>query len=154
MPEYSRDEAKLRDALRLIAATPGYDGVAKKLAVLAFRGRIRFHHSLEDRAHAGLLGTITLGPEALESGVLSLAQTLVHEHFHLRQNPFLKTVSFWGGVVSRTPVMRRYERPAYRAAFDFLETVKAAFPHLAEEARAEQTAIQQVFAACFGGELL
>jgi hypothetical protein len=48
----------------------------------------------------------------------------VHEANHLRQNPLLKTVSFWGGVVTRTPGMRRYEQPAYQAAVDFLEAVK------------------------------
>ena len=75
----------------------------------------------------------------------------MHEHFHLRrQNPLLKTLSFWSGVASRTHVMKRYEQPAYQAAHDFLEAVKQAHPTLAAEAEAEQVAIRGVFAINFG----
>lgn len=109
--------------------------------------------ALQDRAQAGLLGTITLGPEAAEASPVSLAQTLVHEHHHLHQNLLLKTLSFWLGILTRTPVMRRYEQPAYQAAVDFLEAVKRTHPRLAGEAQAEQVAIRQVFAADFGGTL-
>jgi hypothetical protein len=146
--------AAFHEALRLIRTTPGYAEVGVDLAQLASEQRIRVNPTLDDRAHAGLLGTITLGPEAAESGALSLAQTLVHEYFHLRrQNPFLKTASFWTGVATRTPVMMRYEKPAYQAAHDFLEAAKKAHPQLAEEAEAEQSAIRQVFASGFGGTL-
>lgn len=56
-------------------------------------------------------------------------------------------------MVSRTPVMRRYEQPAYQAALDFLQAVKGAHPHLAEEAAGEQAAVRQVFEIGFGGTL-
>ena len=143
----------LPEALHLIRSTPGYTEVGVHLAQLASRGRIKVDLDLPDRARAGLLGTITLGPEAAESSVVSLAQTLVHEHYHGCQNPFLKTVSFWSGIVTRTPVMRRYEQPAYQAAVDFLEAVKQGHPHLTQEAVWEQEAVRQVFAADFGAAL-
>lgn len=142
--------AALHQAIGLIRLTPGYTEAGVHLAQLASEGRIKVNLDLEDRAQASLLGTITLGPEAIEASMVSLAQTLVHEHFHLRQNPLLKTVSFWSGVVTRTPVMRRYEQPAYQAAIDFLEAVRQTHPHLALEAQAEQAAIRQVFALDFG----
>lgn len=152
--QHSLPASAIEEALDIIAATPGYRSVAGKLRRLAARGRIYFHAGLEDRARAGLAKTITLGPEAMESHPLSLAQTLVHEHYHLHQNPFLKTVSFWSGVATRTPVMRRYERPAYRAADEFLEAVKKSQPSLAAIARAEQEAIRRVFAQSYGGDLM
>ena len=142
-----------QQAIRLIQSTPGYAQIGVALAQTASENRIRLDPNLEDRAQAGLLGTITLGPEAVESSALSLAQTLVHEYFHLRQHPLLKTVSFWSGVLSRTPVMKRYEQPAYQSAVDFLEAVKRKHPHLAEEAESEQAAIRQVFLIGFGGVL-
>jgi hypothetical protein len=141
--------ATLHESIQLIRSTPGYTGVGVHLTQLASQGRIRVNLDLPDRAQAGLLGTITLGPEAAEADVVSLAQTLVHEAHHLRQNPLLKTASFWRGIVTRTPLMRRYEQPAYQAAIDFLEAVKRAHPHLAEEAAQEQAAVRQVFAADF-----
>ena len=143
----------IEEALQIIRTTPGYEETAKRLAKLAGNGRIRESPAIEDRAQAGLLGSITLGPEAVESTPLSLAQTLVHEHYHLRQNPFLKTVSFWSGVFTRTPVMRRYEQPAYQAAVDFLEAVKSAHPDLAEEAGQEQRAVRHVFERDYDGIL-
>jgi hypothetical protein len=146
--------AALDAALHLIRATPGYIEVAVDLAQLASEGGLRVHHGLQDRAHAGLLGTITLGPEAAQASPLSLAETLIHEHYHLRhQHPLQKTVSFWTGVLSHTPVMRRYEQPAYQAALDFLAAVKLAHPHLAQEAAAEQDAVRQVFSLSYGGAL-
>jgi hypothetical protein len=145
----------LQEALRIIRVTPGYAKVAIELAQWASDNRILIDPNIEDRAHAGLLGTLTLGLEAVQGSPLSLAQTLVHEHFHLRlQNPFLKTVSFWSGVARGAHVMRRYEQPAYQAAHDFLQVVKEASPGLAIEAEAEQRAIRQVFAAEFGAELV
>lgn len=142
--------ATFPEALHLIQTTPGYTEIGVRLAQLASEGRIRLDMELEDRAQAGLLGTITLGPEAAEASPLSLAQTLVHEDHHLRQNPLLKTASFWSGILTRTPVMRRYEQPAYQVAIDFLEAAKQAHPHLADAAQREQNAVRQVFAADFG----
>lgn len=142
----------ITEALNIIGATPGYQQVAGELRLLAGRGRIRFQPGLPDRAQTGLTRIILLGHEVLASPPLSQAQTLVHEHFHLHQNPFLKTVSFWSGVATRTPVMRRYELPAYRAAYDFLEAVKTAQPNLAALAGSEQEAIRQVFAQGYGGD--
>lgn len=147
--------SEIEAALRLIRATPGYIEVAVDLAQMASENLIRLDPTLEDRAHAGLLGTLTLGPQAAEGSPLSLAQTLVHEHFHLYgQSPWLKTLSFWIGVGTGTHVMRRYERPAYLAAHEFLEVVKRAHPNMNAEAQAEQRAIRQVFEASFGGALL
>jgi hypothetical protein len=129
--------------------------VGVELAQMASENQIRVNPDMEDRAQAGLLGIMTLGPEATEGSPLSLAQTLVHEHFHMRrQNPLLKSLSFWSGVVSRTNVMKRYEQPAYQAAYDFLEAVKQAHPSMAKEIEAEQSAISQVFAIEYGGPLM
>ena len=143
----------LQAALRLVGSTPGYVEVGVALAQLSCDNRIRFDPNLPDRAQTALTGVITLGPEAAESSPLSLAQTLVHEHFHLKQNPLMKTVSFWSGVATKTNVMKRYEEPAYQAACDFLEAVKKAHPLLAAEAEDEQAAIRQVFAEGFDGDL-
>jgi len=144
----------LSEALRLIRTTRGYAEIAVDLAQLASENRIRFNAGMEDRAQAGLLGTITLGPEAAEASALSLAQTLVHEHFHLRrQNPLQKTVSFWSGTFSRTPVMLRFEQPAYQAAVDFLRAVAASHPDLAGEAQNEQDEIRGAFQNDFGASL-
>lgn len=143
----------LDEALRLIRTTPGYIKIGVELAQRAADNRIIFNRVLEDRAQTSLTGVIALGPEAVQSSPLSLAQTLVHEHFHLHQNPLQKTTSFWLGAISRTATMRRYEQPAYQAAIDFLETVKRAHPHLRAEAENEQAAVRQVFAGNFGGAL-
>lgn len=154
MTSPSLQQALLQEALQIVRATPGYAAVSVELAQLAEEGKIDSDPNLEDRAEARLFGTLLLGPEAMHASPLSLAQTLVHEHFHLRrQNPFLKTLSFWRGVVTGTPVMRRYEQPAYQAAHDFLEAVKRSRPDLAGEVEFEQRAIRQVFASAFGGTL-
>ena len=145
--------AALPAALRLIGATPGYEEVGRFLAKLWAQNRIRLDWKTEDRARASLLGTITLGPEAVASSALSLAQTLVHEAHHLHQNPLLKTVSFWSGIATRTPIMRRYERPAYQAALNFLAAVRQSHPHLAAEVEHEQSAIRQVFATVYDSAL-
>lgn len=143
-------ETRIAAAVALIAATPGYEAVAQDLVRLLQRQRIRFVPALIDRAHAGLTGTIHLGPEPLAGSVLSLAETLVHEHFHLRrQSHFAKTVSFWTGIFTRTPVMARYERPAYDAALRFLQAAAHAHPDLAEEAAAEAHAVRATFEACY-----
>jgi hypothetical protein len=146
--------AALSDAIHVVRTTPGYNNTGDDLLQLDWAGRIRVDMELEDRAQATLRGIILLGPEAVEASPLSLAQTLVHEHFHLRrQHPLHKTLSFWRGVFSGTPPMRRYEEPAYQAAIDFLEAVKQTHSHLIPEANAEQAAVQQVFQTGFGGKL-
>ncbi len=143
-------QAQISAAIDLIAATPCYEAVAHDLARLLQRQRIHFAPTLADRAHAGLTGRIHLGPEPLAGSVLSLAETLVHEHFHLRrQSHFAKTTSFWAGVFTRTPVMARYERPAYDAALRFLHALAQAHPALAEEAAAEAYAVKSTFDACY-----
>lgn len=146
----SAESQNIQQALRLIQSTPGYVEMGVRLAQLASEGHIRVDMNLPDRAQTSLRGIITLGAEAAQSSALSLAQTLVHEYHHLHQNPLLKTASFWAGFLTRTPVMRRYEQPAYQAAIDFLEAVKTAHPRLSDEVQAEQNAIRQVFAADFG----
>ena len=109
--------ARIKEAIDLVAQTPGYMEIARDLLLLQSRGRIRYVPEMTDRAHAGLTGSLTLGPEALWGSVLSLAETLVHEHYHLRRQGHLaKTLSFWRGVFTRSPTMRAYERPAYDAA--------------------------------------
>ena len=143
----------LDEALRLIRTTPGYIEIGVELAQRASENRIVVNRVLEDRAQTSLRGVIMLGPEAVQSTPLSLAQTLVHEHFHLHQNPLQKTSSFWLGALSRTATMRRYEQPAYQAAINFLEAVKRAHPYLRTEAENEQAAVRQVFAINFGGTL-
>jgi hypothetical protein len=151
--ETAFSQALLEAALALIERTPGYAEAGAELRSLAARGRIVLLAGMEDRAHTGLTGRIYLGPEPFAEGsALGLAETLIHERFHLHQVPLLKTASFWAGVFTGTPVMRRYEAPAYRAALDFLEAVEAAFPELAAEARREQAAVRAVFAANYGGE--
>lgn len=147
-------EALLTDAIDLVERTPGYEAAGAELRAMAATGRIVLRPDLTDRAHAGLTGRIYLGPEPFADGsAVGLAETLVHERYHLHQLPLLKTASFWAGVVTGTPTMRRYERPAYRAAFDFLEAVRATFPELAAEVRREQKAVLQSFEAHYGGPL-
>lgn len=145
--------AHVEIALQLLRAIPNYARIADELTSLAQSGRLRFDENLEERAYAvSLLGyqRVTLGPEVFDGSALSLAQTLVHERYHLRQNPLLKTVSFWCGIFTRTPVMRRYERPAYRAALQFLEAVAISQPGLRAQAEHESHAVRLVFESSFG----
>ena len=124
----------------------GYAPVAETLTRWLDAGRIVYVPTLVDRAHAGLTGRITLGPEALSGSLLGLAETLVHEWWHIaRQVPLEKTASFWLGVATGTPTMARYERPAYRAALEFL-TAAASLPDLAEDAVREADAVRATFA--------
>lgn len=145
--------ARVRAAIALVARTPGYGVVGAGLAAHLNRGRIGCDAALPDRAQAGLTGRIMLGPEAMDSPTLSLAQTLVHEWHHVHQFPLEKTASFWLGALMGRPVMRRFERPAYRAALRFLGAVAEAFPDLAEAADAERRAIEAVFEAEYGGPI-
>jgi hypothetical protein len=157
MPEtdsVSDPDRRLRAAISLVSATPGYDTVGKDLSNLYDRGKLEFVPTLEDRGQATLGGRLLIGPEAVYDGLVSLAETLVHEHWHLRhQLPLEKTASFWAGFVTGKHVMRRYEMPAYKAALQFLAAVEATFPHFAEEARAEQNSIHASFAQFYGGPL-
>lgn len=148
-------QARVRAAINLIDLTPGYGEIARDLLLLLGRQHIRFASDIGDRAHAGLTGVIHLGAEALDADTLGLAETLIHEHYHVRrQKPLEKTVSFWLGVAGRKPVMRRYEQPAYRAAVAFLDAVAAALPDLADAARQERAAVCASFSAGYGGDLL
>jgi len=147
-------EERVRQAIELIGRTPGYAGEARELADLLARGRIHCAPGLEDRALVTLTGRIQLGPEALDGSLVGLAATLIHERFHLHQSPFLKTASFWAGVATRTPILRRYERPAYAAALRFLQTVAGTFPDLATIARGEAEGVEATFAAVFGAPLV
>ncbi len=146
-------EARVAAAIALVMRTPEYGVVGAGLKAHMDRGRIGYEPTLPDRAQAGLTGRIVLGPEAMGSSTLSLAQTLVHEWHHVHQFPLAKTLSFWLGVLMGRPVMRRFERPAYRAALGFLDAAGRAFPDLADAARAEQGAIESVFAAEYGGPI-
>ena len=139
---------RVRDAIALIASVDGYADVARDLAALDDAGRIRYVPRLADRAHAGLTRRVALGPEAIDGGPVGLAETLVHEHWHLfRQHPLHKTASFWAGVATGTPVMARYERPAYRAALAFLDALARRHPETAATAHAEARAVALSFAA-------
>ena len=129
---------RVAEAIALIARVPGYASVASELTGCT----IRYIPTLQDRGQATLAGVILLGPEAWEAGPVGLAETLVHEHYHTRQNPFAKTPSFWIGVFTRTPVMARYERPAYQMAFTFLQQLATTLPEFAEQARAEGEAVR------------
>ena len=144
--------ALLEEALALIGSAPGYGAVAAHLAALRARGRIRVE-AISDRGTASVWGVITLGPEAFEGGAVGLAETLVHERFHLTQFPLAKTVSFWGGVFTGAPVWRRLERPAYRAALDFLSSLSLARPDLEGECLSESEAVRAAFLAHYGEPL-
>ncbi|MES2459956.1 MAG: hypothetical protein V4671_05175 [Armatimonadota bacterium] len=145
---------RLQDAVSLVRATPGYDTIGDDLARLLTQGKLQFMPTLEDRGQATLGGRLLVGPEAVFSSPVSLAETLVHEHWHLRRQPPLeKTASFWLGVATGKPVMRRYEMPAYRSALHFLVAVESAFPQFADEARAEQEMVRASFAEFYGGPL-
>ncbi len=147
--------ARVRAALELMNRVPGYEPVAADVERRLASGRVRFDRGMEDRGVAGLSGRIYLGREALYSSPLSLAETLVHEHYHLRhQFPLEKTASFWSGVFTGTPVMRRFERPAYRASADFLRAAAAALPEWAEAARHEAAAVAATYAAEYGESLI
>ena len=141
----AQETPEISKALALIARVPGYEGVAQNLS----RRTIRYLPTLTDRGQATLTRVILVGPEALLGGVVGLAETLVHEEFHTRQSPLLKTHSFWSGVFTRTPVMARYERPAYQAALAFLAALAAAFPEHADEAHAEAEAVRASFTAFY-----
>lgn len=146
---------KITQAIALIRSVPGYEGESQILAQLLSDGKIRYVPTLEDRAHAGLLGAITLGPEPFAPGgtILGLAETLVHERFHLTQNPLAKTVSFWTGVATKSDVMARYEKPAYQAAEAFLQQFRQTFPALADESDSELYAVRSTFENAYGETL-
>lgn len=133
-------EKIISQAIELVDSVPEYGKVAGRLRLL----RVEYLPSLPDRAHATLQSQIIVGPKALtnlDKGLFSLAGTLVHEEFHTRQNPLLKTASFWTGVFTRTPVMARYEWPAYRAQVAFLRALARSQPTLAGLVEREITSI-------------
>lgn len=145
-------DALLDEALALIASAPGYEAVAAHLEDLRSKGKIRVEE-IADRATASVWGALALGPEALTGGAVGLAETLVHERFHLTQAPLAKTASFWGGVFTGTPVWRRLERPAYRAAVAFLDALAQVRPDLAFACSSESEAVRAAFLAHYGAEL-
>jgi hypothetical protein len=153
MPSSVSYDTALQTAIELIARVAGYESVAANLAQLLVAGKIRVLDTMEDRGHAGLLGGITLGLEPFESVPVGLAETLVHEYYHLGQHPLLKTSSFWAGVFTQTNTMQRYEAPAYRAGMDFLRALSAQFPVYADEANGEITAIYETFEREYGATL-
>jgi hypothetical protein len=142
----AQEALKIAEALALVGSVPGYGEIARNLS----QRTVRYVPTLEDRGQATLRGVILIGPEALEGSLIGLAQTLVHEEFHTRQNHFLKTHSFWSGVFTRTRVMARYERPAYQAALEFLAALAVAFPEHADEARAEANAVRTSYQIFYG----
>lgn len=144
---------RFQAAVALIAQTPGYASVAHDLQIRFHSGRVRFVPGLADRGQATLSGVLLIGPEAADGSTLGFAETLVHEQYHLHQFPLLKTVSFWAGITTRTPTMRRYEKPAYRAAYHFLLAVAQTLPDLQSEARQEMAAVASVFASEYGEPL-
>jgi hypothetical protein len=109
------------EALDLVGDTPLFEETAARLRLFP----IRYIKNLGDRAQLSF-NTILLGPEAVSGSATSLAGTLVHEEWHTHQNPFLKTASFWRGVVSRNHPMRLFEWPAYRRQIAFLRAVARA----------------------------
>ncbi|MDX1934618.1 MAG: hypothetical protein SFU56_18620 [Capsulimonadales bacterium] len=149
------DRERLDDAIALIAEVPGYAAVAGELRTLRTGGRLRIDLTLRDRAVTDFLGRITVGPEAIRDDRVGLAATLVHERFHRTQPVFAKTLSFWGGVFTRTPVWRRLEEPAYRASLDFLRVLEdwardSGRIVLAEAARREQAVVGTAFRTFYG----
>jgi hypothetical protein len=109
------------EAIDRIDRTPLFNETAARLRLFP----IRYIKDLDDRAQLSL-NAIFIGPKAVEGGPTSLAGTLVHEDWHRRQNPFLKTVSFWRGVFTRTHPMRLFEWPAYRRQIAFLRAAARA----------------------------
>ncbi|MFM7323017.1 MAG: hypothetical protein ACKO5K_16075 [Armatimonadota bacterium] len=141
-------ERRLRvaDAIARIGAVPGYASVARDLGALLDAGRIRHDPDLEDRAVVEWTGMVVLGEEPFQGASVGLEETLVHEHHHRkRQANLMKSASFWTGVVTKTPVMARYERPAYRAALDYLAAVGVARPDDRIDAEREAEAVRRTW---------
>ena len=124
-------ERLLRSALDVIRSTYDYLDVSERIL---FR-RIYYSPKFIDRAEITLLGAIRVGPAACESAV-SLAGTLVHEEFHLRQPLLWRTWSFWRGIWRREHTMKWLEWPAYRQQISFLlAAARQGFPEAGSEAR-------------------
>jgi hypothetical protein len=139
-------------AIALVDSVPGYHRVAARLRRLT----IKYDDSLPDRAQTTLRFQIIVGPKSFsdyptdDAGTIGLAATLVHEEFHTRQNPLLKTLSFWAGICTGTHPMARYEWPAYRAQTTFLRALAAVRPDLADDALREIDAIQSAVESYYG----
>jgi hypothetical protein len=65
----------------------------------------------------------------------------VHEEYHTRQNPFLKTRSFWLGLLTGTHPMARYEWPAYGHQIAFLRDLAMHRSELRSVALAEAESV-------------
>lgn len=137
-------EAVLLAALVLVGQTPGYESTAADLNRRWKSGKLRIE-PITDRGNASFSGVIRIGPETLADGLVATAATLVHEQFHTTQFPLAKTASFWSGIVTGTPVWQRLERPAYRAAVAFLETLAQSRPDLASDCQREIVATRVSF---------
>jgi len=148
MPQALAPELRLRvaEAIERIASVPGYGPVARDLAGWLDAERIHFDPALADRAVVEWTGRVVLGPEPFEGPGIGLEETLVHEHHHrMRQRNLMKSASFWAGVATRSHVMARYERPAYRAALAYLEAAAAARPDIAPDASREAEAVRRTW---------
>lgn len=137
-------EALLLAAITLVSETPGYSHIAADLHQRWNSGKLRIE-PITDRGTTSFNGIIYIGPETLGDGLVATAATLVHEHFHTTQFPLTKTVSFWSGVFTSTPVWQRLERPAYRAAVAFLEALSQSRPDLTRDCQHEIAATHASF---------
>jgi hypothetical protein len=122
---------------------------------LLLSGQLRFDPTLSDRAVTDWRGHITVGSEPMTGCLVGLAETLVHEQFHRTQPAYAKTLSFWGGIITQTPVWRRLEMPAYRAAYAFLiameqYAVESERSDWIREAQQERFAVLHAFQALYG----
>ncbi|MGC4047448.1 MAG: hypothetical protein QM758_26940 [Armatimonas sp.] len=131
-------------AIALVTETPGYGSMGADLRQRWESGKLRLE-PIDDRGTTSFNGIIRIGPETLADGPVATAATLVHEHFHTTQFPLSKTVSFWSGVITQTPVWQRLERPAYRAAVAYLEALAQSHPNLAAICHQEINATRSSF---------
>jgi hypothetical protein len=138
------------DSINLIATIPGFEYVAPRLRRL----RIEFRPDLPDRAQFTWYRTILLGEEPFsgdtETVLVSLAGTLVHEYIHSRQNPLLKSWSFWLGVFTRTHPMRLFEWPAYRTQILLLHRLGQVHKMFQVFSTAEAEAVLNAFIKIYG----
>ena len=138
--------SRTAQAVELIRSVEGYHAVADDLELWQRRRAVRYVATLVDRAQTTLSGLLVIGPEPFDGPLISLGETLVHEHFHrFRQGHLAKTTSFWIGVATRSPVMARYERPAWRAGLAFVRAARAQHAWDALECDAEEIAILRSF---------
>ncbi len=142
---------RVADAIARIGSVPGYEHVSAQLTTLLESGHILHDSDLSDRAVVEWTGRMILGEEPFEGPRVGLEETLVHEHHHRhRQANLLKSASFWAGIATRTPVMARYERPAYRAALKYLAEVARSRPDDHDDALREANAVRRTWDIVYG----